>query len=163
MKTLTIIVLLFVGISVIGFSSTTKRVSGDDDTFTLTGTFIKEDGTPAVGVRINVFEIGENGKVGSYNAVISQTENGLEMIFQCPGTAVTDKDGKLVCTVDLDKFETDEKRFTLAAQYKDPLNPNSTKMPQLKVEKPDSTSRLKYENSDCNLDNIVGKITVMGI
>ncbi len=133
------------------------------NTIEITGTFVNEDGTPASGVRISIIEKDKNGKKMNYDAVATATRGAVELIFQCPGTAVTDENGILNCSVNLNKFVTEEKRFTLIAQYQDPSNPNQMKIPSLSPEKNDSMLTLSFENGNFNLDNMVGKIIVSGI
>ena len=164
MKTTTISVILF-ALLFLSACSSTKNSSGiNEDIVILTGTFVKEDGTPASKVRIDVFEIGKNGTVGSYNATVAKTsEGGMELIFQCPGTGVTDVNGKLVCNVDLSKFDTSEKRFTLSAQCPDPLKPGTSKILQLRPEKSGANLKVTYGINKINLDDVVGKIVVLGM
>lgn len=133
--------------------------------FVLTGSFMKEDGTPASKVRISIFEVAENGKMMDYSAVATMTDIGtVELIFQCPGTGVTDVNGILTCNVDGRKFTSKEKRFTLVAQYQDPKDPNKWIMPNLRAEKIVANLSTSYlKNGKLNLDDIVGKIIVTGI
>ena len=165
--------ILFSLFLMLGCTTTSTNTSAQGDAFSktpvaeniveITGTFIREDETPASGVRINIFEKDNNGKMMNYPAIATASGGGIELIFQCPGTGITDEDGILNCSVNVNKFVTKEKRFMLVAQYQDPVNPNESKMPRLSVDNPDSILSLLNQSTKINLNDILGKIVVSGI
>jgi hypothetical protein len=167
MKAIPVLLLAIAAMSAIACSSTptssARGESADRGGFTISGTFSKEDGTPAANVRISVFEKDAKGKPMTYDAVTIISTTGTELVFKCPGTGVTDASGFLSIEMDMGKFRTKERRFGLIAQYMDPNKPGSMIFPKLRVEKPESTTIALSKAGVFDLNQMLGRITVLGI
>ena len=144
-----------------GSDSRVEKQVLKEGSHTIIGTFVKEDGTPASNVRISILEKNMDGKEKNYNMVATMTKNGMELIFDCPGTAVTDEKGILNCSVNPKLFTTKEKRYTLAAQYKEP-GTNKMKFLKLRAENLNSILSIESTAGIFNLDELFKRIIVSG-